>query len=203
MRELLASRPLFWLLLALPGLWFGWQWVSGAQTYGQIVSDTGIIATQLLLVTLAVTPLRRLFRKSRVLLWAVRRRRELGVATFGYAAGHLVVYVVRKLDPGLMLAEAAETWLLSGWLSLILLAALALTSNDASVRRLRRWWKRLHRLVYPATALVFVHWLLSAFDPTSAYLYLAAIIALEAVRLPQLLTWLRELPQTMKSAGPD
>jgi methionine sulfoxide reductase heme-binding subunit len=203
MRELLASRPLFWLLLALPGLWFGWQWVSGAQTYGQIVSDTGIIATQLLLVTLAVTPLRRLFRKSRVLLWAVRRRRELGLATFGYAAGHLVVYVVRKLDPGLMLAEAAEPWLLSGWLSLILLAALALTSNDASVRRLRRWWKRLHRLVYPATALVFIHWLLSAFDPTSAYLYLAAITALQAVRLPQLLTWVRELPQTMKSAGPD
>ncbi|CDX58008.1 hypothetical protein MPL3365_290045 [Mesorhizobium plurifarium] len=62
--------------------------------------------------------------------------------------------------------------------------ALAATSNDFAVRTLRRNWKRLHRVVYLAALLLFVHWVLSAFDPLAAYLHLTVLLALEAVRFP-------------------
>ncbi|MEO6394332.1 MAG: ferric reductase-like transmembrane domain-containing protein [Devosia sp.] len=183
MKQLIQSRPLLWVLLALPGVWMIWRWSWGVSTYGEIVSEAGVVATQLLLAALAVTPLRLIFRRGSWLIWLMRRRRDIGLAAFGYAAGHLIVYVLRKRDPTLMLEEGLEPWLLSGWVALTLLLVLAATSNDASVRFLKRGWKRLHRLVYPATVLVFVHWILSAFDPTTAYIYLAVIGGLEVIRI--------------------
>ena len=61
MTRLLASQPLLWVLLALPGLWAVARWATGAATYGGVVSDTGLWAAWLLIVTMAVTPLRLLF----------------------------------------------------------------------------------------------------------------------------------------------
>ena len=60
---------------------------------------------------------------------------------------------------------------------------LAATSSDAAVRALKRSWKRLHRLVYPAAVLAFAHWALTAFDPGTAYLHIAALAAIELVRI--------------------
>jgi sulfoxide reductase heme-binding subunit YedZ len=97
---------------------------------------------------MAITPLRLLFRQGNWLVWLLRRRRDLGVATFAYACAHTAVYLFRKGELNLILAEAMEPWLLVGWIALGILLALAATSNDASVRLLRRAWKRLHRLVY-------------------------------------------------------
>ena len=61
--------------------------------------------------------------------------------------------------------------------------ALAVTSNDASARLLRRRWKLLHRGVYAAAVLTFAHWILSAFDPIPGAIHLAVLVALEAIRL--------------------
>ena len=60
---------------------------------------------------------------------------------------------------------------------------LAATSNDAAVRSLRARWKWLHRAVYVAAALTFGHWVLTAFDPTTAYVHLGILAALQALRL--------------------
>jgi sulfoxide reductase heme-binding subunit YedZ len=152
-------------------------------SYGEVVSETGEWATRLLIATLAITPIRLIFRRGQWLVWLVRRRRDFGVATFCYAAGHLAVYVFRKASVPLMIEEGSEPWLLAGWIAMIVFLALAATSNDISVRMLRKGWKRLHRFVYPAAALVFIHWVLSAFDPTTAYIHLAVLLALEATRI--------------------
>jgi sulfoxide reductase heme-binding subunit YedZ len=183
MQRLLESRPLLWAVLAIPGAWLLVGWMTDAMTYGEVVTDSGRWVAWLLMLTLAVTPLRLIFRKGAWLVWLFRRRRNLGVATFAYAAFHTLVYVARKGDIGLIISEAAEPWLWAGWLALAIFLALALTSNDAAVRALRRWWKRLHRLVYAGAVLMFVHWALSAFDPTIAYLHIAVLAALEATRV--------------------
>ena len=96
------ERWLLWLALSLPALWIGWQWIATPETYGfgHAVKDSGDWAAWLLLATLAVTPLRLAFRKSTWTLWLMKRRRDLGVASFAYAAIHTAIYLVNKADLG-------------------------------------------------------------------------------------------------------
>ena len=178
------ERWLLWLALALPALWIGWQWISTPATYGfgHAVKDSGDWAAWLLLATLAVTPLRLAFRKRPWTLWLMKRRRDLGVASFAYAAIHTAIYLVNKADLGAILKEAAGFDLLTGWLALILFLPLAITSNDRSVRAMKRGWKQLHMLVHPAAVLVFVHWALTAFDPITAYIHIGILAAIEIAR---------------------
>ncbi|AKM10714.1 sulfite oxidase heme-binding subunit YedZ [Croceicoccus naphthovorans] len=181
----MKSRPLLWLILALPGIWMlsRWAFTPDEYGYGHFIGDSGDWAAWLLLVTLAVTPLRLLFRRWRWTAWLMRRRRDLGVASFAYAAGHTAAYLIRKGSPEFVLAELSTPYILLGWLALLLFVPLAVTSNDVSVRLLRRSWKRLHRLVYPAAVLTFAHWALSAFDPTTAYIHIGILVAIEGLRI--------------------
>ncbi|WP_425061709.1 sulfite oxidase heme-binding subunit YedZ [Qipengyuania sp.] len=182
---LVNSRPLLWLILALPGLWIGWRWAMtpDAYGYGHAIGDSGDWAAWLLMATMAVTPLRLMFRRQRWTGWLMRRRRDLGVASFAYAAGHTLIYVIRKASPDLILAELSTPYIFVGWIALALFLPLAITSNDVSVRRLRRSWKKLHRLVYPAAILTFLHWVWSAFDPTTAWIHAGVLAAIEIVRV--------------------
>lgn len=185
MKAILNSRPLLWLVLALPGVWMLYRWAVTPDEYGygHIIGDSGDWAAWLLMATLAVTPIRLLFRRQPWATWLMRRRRDLGVASFAYAAGHTVIYLTRKAQLDIILNELATPYILMGWLALALFIPLAITSNDASMRRMKRGWKRLHRLVYPAAILVFLHWVLSAFDPTTAYINIAILAVIELVRI--------------------
>lgn len=182
-KTIIQSRQLLWLVLALPGIIILAIWASGAFTYGKAVSESGEWAARMLILTLAVTPVRLIFRRGPFLFWLVRRRRDFGVAAFLYALGHTLAYVTHKWDLALILEEGMEDWLLAGWGAFLILVALAATSTDQAVRAMRRWWKRLHRLVYLGGVLVGIHWVLSSFDPTSAYVHLAVIGLLEATRV--------------------
>lgn len=185
MKTTLASRPLLWLVLAVPGLWIFYRWGATPETYGygHAIGDSGDWAAWLLMVTLAVTPMRLAFRKWRWAIWLMRHRRDLGLGSFAYAAGHTVIYLANKSSFADVLAEVGAPDILVGWLALALFLPLAATSNDLAVRAMKRAWKRLHRLVYPAAILTFLHWVLAAFDPTAAYWHIAALAAIEAVRL--------------------
>ena len=61
--------------------------------------------------------------------------------------------------------------------------ALAVTSNDASVRAMGRKWRSLHKTVYVAAILTYLHWVLTAFDPTAGYLHGAIAVVLLLARL--------------------
>lgn len=185
MKVALKSRPLLWLVLALPGAWIAWRWLVTPDLYGfgHAIGDTGDWAAWLLLLTLAATPLRLVFRRQGWTTWLLRRRRDIGVASFVYAAGHTAIYLFDKASLATVLAEAADVAMLTGWLALAIFIPLAVTSNDKAVRALKRSWKRLHRLVYPAAILTVVHWVLAAFDPTTAYVFLAILVVLELVRI--------------------
>ena len=185
MKAIASSRPLLWLILALPGLWMAGRWALTPDScgYGHAIGDSGDWAAWLLLVTLAVTPIRLAFRKRKWAVWLMRRRRDLGVASFAYAAFHTGIYLGKKVDPATILSEAGEPYLLAGWAALALFVPLAATSNDIATRALKRSWKTLHRLVYPAAILVFVHWVLSAFDPTTAWIHVGILVAIEGIRI--------------------
>jgi sulfoxide reductase heme-binding subunit YedZ len=123
------------------------------------------------------------FRKRRWAIWLMRCRRDFGVASFAYAAGHTIIYLAKKASFDAIYADLAAAEFLTGWLAFALFVPLAVTSNDIAVRALRRSWKRLHRLVYPATILTFLHWALAAFDPMTAYIYIAVLAVIEIVRV--------------------
>ena len=196
MTGIARSRVLVWALLAAPGAAMLYRWASAPDLYGygHIIGDSGDWAAWLLMLTLAVTPLRLLFRKQGWTAWLVRRRRDFGVASFAYAAGHTAIYLWKKSSLAIVLEEGRSPDLLAGWLALLLFVPLAVTSNDFAVRRMKRAWKRLHRLVYPATVLVFVHWALAAFDPTTAWIHIGIMAAIEIVRV-----WLQRRAVTRRA----
>ena len=183
LRRLIDSPWFLWLLLAFPAAVTIVRYSTGATFYGEVVHSTGQLSAQLLILTMAVTPLQLMFGRRGWIRWLIQRRRYFGVASFGYAALHTVVYLIRTGAFGDILAEAAEPGLLTGWIALAIFLPLAVTSNDASVRRLRRLWKRLHRWVYAAAVLTFAHWVLTAFDPVPGLIHLAVLAALEAIRV--------------------
>ncbi len=183
LRRLIDSHWLLWLLLALPGAVTIVRYATGATFYGEVVHYTGQLSAQLLILTMAVTPIQLMFPGRGWIRWLMKRRRYFGVASFGYAVLHTVVYLIRTGALGDILADAAELGLLTGWIALAIFVPLAVTSNDASVRRMRRLWKRLHRWVYAAAVLTFAHWVLTAFDPVPGLIHLGVLAALEAFRI--------------------
>ena len=177
------SRYGLWLLLGVPLALITYWYLNEKISYGDYIQHTGRFSVWLLLLTLAVTPLRQLFPGRGWSRRLVQYRRYFGVASFAYALPHVLAYVIRKETFALVAEEAAYPELWTGWLAMAIFLPLALSSNNWAVRRLGRTWKHLHRLVHLAALLTFAHWVLSAFDPLTAYLHLAVLGLLEAVRL--------------------
>ena len=169
-------------MLAVPAIHILVRYLSDSISYGQVIHETGDWSVGFLSLALAVTPLRRVLPKARWPRWLLVHRRALGVASFAYAAFHTVTYLQRKWGYGYILKEGVEPDLLTGWIAFVIFLALALTSNDQSIKVLRRNWQRLHRTVYIAAGLVFAHWILTAFDRQTAYICLAALVIVEMLR---------------------
>lgn len=169
------QRAIVWIALLIPLLPQLQGYLSGTAFYGETLHRTGEVSVWLLLLVLAITPVRRLFPKAAWSAWLIRARRDLGIGTFVYALAHTVIYLQRKADLARILREATEPGILVGWLALLGMLLLAITSNDRSVRWLGVRWKGLHRLVYGVALLSVLHWLLTAFDPAVGYLHLGLL----------------------------
>ncbi len=178
-----VSRFVVWAVLYLPLLVFCWQYVTEVIFYGEFIHITGDWSARLLLLTLAVTPLRRLMPGRQWTAWLVRQRRHLGVAVFAYALPHVVAYLVKLSEPKRVLSEGMEPGMFAGWIAMLIFTALAITSNDTSVSQLGRRWKVLHRLVHAAAVLTFLHWVLLAYDPTQGYIHAGMLAVIESLRL--------------------
>ena len=182
-RAALQSRYTLWLLLAAPWLWTTGRYATGGLYYGEVIHLTGEFSIRLMMLAMAATPLALALPGQRLSRWFVKNRRYFGVASFAYAALHTVIYLDRTALVADVLADAllAEYW--TGWVAMLLFAVLAATSNDASVRWLKRAWKQLHRAVYLAAVASFIHWVLVAFNPTAAYIHIGILAGLEAFRV--------------------
>jgi sulfoxide reductase heme-binding subunit YedZ len=131
----------------------------GANPIEAITDQTGIWTLRFVLITLAVTPLRRLTGWNRV----IQLRRMLGLFAFFYGSLHFVTYV--WLDQFFLVEEIMadvmqRPFITVGFLSFVLLLPLAVTSTTKMITRLGgKWWQRLHRLVYVIAIGGVVHYL--------------------------------------------
>jgi sulfoxide reductase heme-binding subunit YedZ len=174
------------LLGATPAAWLAWTAAFGdlgANPIETVEHTTGAWALQLLLATLAVTPLRRLIGWQAL----AKQRRTLGLLAFAYATAHFLTWSI--LDNGLDWASIAEDlgkrpFVTVGFAAFVSLIPLALTSTRASIRRLGKRWVALHRLVYVAAALGVLHffWLVKK-DLRRPTIYAAVLATLLGVRL--------------------
>lgn len=185
--QYLNARIVLWVVLSLPACVWIYGYFQETIYYGELLHASGDLAVQLLIVTMAATPLGLMFPKATWVRWLKTRRRHLGVAAFAYSMLHAAVYIQNRPDLEFILEQATEVGMWTGWLGLLLILILAVTSNDMSVRLLKRGWKKLHRVIYIIAILVFIHWILTAFDPTSGIIHLGVLVLLEAYRVIK--TW--------------
>lgn len=177
---LLALVPLARLLL---GVFAYPEWL-GPNPAEFITRATGDWALRLLLLTLAVTPLRRLTGW----VWIARLRRMLGLYAFFYVVIHFASYVSfdHVFDVGAILADVVKRpFITVGFVSLLLLLPLAATSTHGMVRRLgARRWNALHRLVYLIGPLAVLHfWWMVKRDLTEPVIYALLLALLLGYRL--------------------
>ena len=124
---------------------------------------TGEWTLRFLLITLMITPMRRLLKLN----WLLKLRRMLGLFAFFYASLHLLTYVWfdQYFDWGEILIDIPKRpFITIGFAAFVLLIPLALTSTNKMMRRLKKNWSRLHRLVYVIPVLGVIHfiWLVKA-----------------------------------------
>jgi sulfoxide reductase heme-binding subunit YedZ len=176
----------FYALAPLPALWLLYQGTTGAlgvDPVKAIEHELGILALQMLVAGLAITPLRRLTGIN-LMKW----RRPLGVIAFVYVLLHLLTWVLldMQLYWGQMLKDIAKRpYITIGMVGFVLLVPLAVTSNNRAVRRLgAASWQKLHKLVYPAILLGAVHnVMVQKVWEVEALSYLAITLALLATRI--------------------
>jgi len=156
----------------------------GANPIEFITHSTGTWTLVGLLVTLSVTPLRRLTGRANL----IRYRRMLGLFAFFYAILHFMTYL--WLDQFFDFASIAKDivkrpFITVGFAAFVLLIPLAVTSTRVMMRRLGRRWQPLHRLVYLIALLGVIHyvWLVKK-DLTQPLMFGAVLVLLLAMRLP-------------------
>jgi methionine sulfoxide reductase heme-binding subunit len=173
-----ALLPLTWLLFAL----FTGRVMGDQVKFMQHV--TGDTALSCLMLTLMITPLRRLTGWNEI----IRVRRQIGLTASWYACLHLTTYIVFDQDLSLMEITkdiVKHPWVLVGFTAFLCLLPLAITSTNGWIRRLGgKRWNRLHRLVYVAGFAGVLHyfWLVKK-DIHYPLLYGVVLITLLAIRI--------------------
>jgi methionine sulfoxide reductase heme-binding subunit len=160
----------------------------GANPIEYITHSTGWWTLTFLLITLAVTPLRRLLNQP----WLLRLRRMFGLYAFFYASLHFITYIwLDQFFDGLEIVKDVikRPFITFGFAAFVLLIPLAATSTNAMVKRLgARRWQWLHRLVYPIAALGVIHfWWLVKLDVNEPLLFALILAGLLIARLLHLL----------------
>jgi len=175
--------------LAVSAAWF--PDLLGANPAEFITRSLGDWCLRFLLITLAVTPLRRITGWN----WLLRLRRMLGLFAFFYGVAHFCSYIAfdHVFDAVAILKDILKRpFITVGFTALVLLVPLAVTSTNGMVRRLGAHnWRALHRLVYPIAALGVLHfWWMVKRDITEPAIYAGILAILLGYRLA---AYLREM----------
>lgn len=159
-------------------LWDVWRKQVGANPVEFVTRTTGMLTLVFLMISLAVTPLRRITGAN----WLIKFRRMLGLYAFFYGFLHLMTYVwfdrffnLRSI-PGDVVQRSFIT---VGMAAFFLMIPLAITSTNKMVKRLGgKWWSRLHKLVYLGAAGGVLHFWLLVKSDTRIPLTFAFVLAL-------------------------
>ncbi len=181
----LPAWPIHIMTLALIG-WHFWLAISGhyrPDPVRMLELEYGILALQLLLATLVITPLKRFTGIN-----LMKFRRALGLSAFFFALAHLAVWVV--LDMQFLFVQmlsdiVKRPYITFGMAAFVMMLPLAITSSNAFIKRLgAQRWRRLHRLVYPLAILGVLHfiWVRKGFQ-IEPLVYMGLLIVLLALRM--------------------
>ena len=156
----------------------------GTNPVETLTHESGQWALRFLLITLLITPLRRILKIN----WLIKLRRMAGLFAFFYASLHFITYLWfdQFFDWSEILLDIPKRpFITIGFIAFVLLLPLALTSTKAMQRYLKRKWTTLHKLVYIIPVLVIIHftWSLKA-DYSEPFFYALLFAALMLLRLP-------------------
>jgi len=179
-------KPALFLMCLLPFGLLVWAALTdnlGTNPVETLTHETGEWALRFLLITLCITPLRRLTKFH----WLIKFRRMLGLFAFFYAALHFTTYI--WLDQffdwkEILIDIPKRPFITIGFISFVLLIPLAVTSTNAMQRRLKKHWSTIHQLVYVIPMLVVVHfiWSLKAdYSEPAVYAFIFLILMLMRV----------------------
>src|SRR5688572_19673752 len=153
-------KPAVFILCLVPAAYLTWAVLTnnlGANPIRDAEIQTGLWTLRFLAISLAVTPLRKITH------WNVlaKYRRMFGLFTFFYACVHLALWFVDWWFDWAAMGEEIVThkYILIGMLTFLMLVPLAITSTDGWIRRLKKNWTKLHRLVYVAAITGTIHYL--------------------------------------------
>ena len=159
---LILLKTLTWLACLAPLAWLIWGALTnnlGADQTHAITFATGLATLRLLTITLAITPLRRLWPR---LSWLIKFRRLLGLFAFFYATLHLLTWIAlyNGFDPTSMEADFLKRrYITMGITAWLLLLPLAVTSTNWAIRKMGgKNWNRLHKLIYAAAVCGIIHY---------------------------------------------
>ncbi len=205
MRKVL--KPLVFAACLAPFLWLAFRAYSGRLSVNpieDITLTTGIWTLRFLVITLAITPLRRITGWNR----AIQYRRMLGLFAFFYGVLHVSTWIGLDLFFAWDLALkdiAKRPFITAGMVAFLSMVPLALTSTKGSIRRLGKRWTLLHRLVYVSGIAAAVHylWKVKVMIGSPVY-YAAAIAALLLFRVAWSLWKARQpVPKGKRAASPS
>ena len=154
----------------------------GTNPVETMTHETGEWTLRFLLLTLMITPLRRLSGKS----WVIKLRRMLGLYAFFYACLHFITYIWfdQYFDWMEVVRDIPKRpFITVGFTAFVLLIPLAVTSNNKMMRRLKKNWVKLHKLVYVIAVLGVLHflWLVKA-DTLEPLIYASILLLLLGYR---------------------
>ena len=176
----------------LVGLWDFWQRNLGANPILEITHRTGKTAILLLILSLAVSPLRQLLKWNQI----NKLRRPLGLWAGFYALVHFSIYVV--LDYGfqwkaLLANSLTNFFILFGFTTGLILLVLSITSLTYFLKKMGKNWKKLHRFVYAAGILAALHFILAVKPGVlRPWPYALAMTLLLLYRLPPVQAWVKK-----------
>ena len=187
-RQVLLIKFVVFVLALIPLTWLVWDAFRGnlsPNPVEAITHRTGDWILNFLLITLSVTPLRRLTGWH----WLIRLRRMLGLFAFFYACLHFTTYI--WLDQFFVMSEvvkdiAKRPYITVGFTGFVLLFPLALTSTNKMVKRLGgQRWRRIHRMIYVIAIAGVLHylWLVKS-DVSTPLMYATVLLALLLMRVP-------------------
>ena len=147
----------------IPGIVLAYWWsrgMLGGRPVTEAIHGTGEWAIRFVLISLAITPAARVLEWPRLLLV----RRMVGLTALAYALAHLTLYVVdQNFRLGFVVSEIALRFYLTiGFVALLGLTVLGITSTDGWMQRLGRSWKRLHRMIYGLGAIALLHYFIQS-----------------------------------------
>jgi len=179
-------KPILFMACLMPLVRLGWKAASvglGANPIQVITYSTGTWTLVFLLVTLSMTPLRKLTRQY----WLIQYRRMVGLFAFFYACLHFTTYLWldQFFDPHRIYKDIYKRpFITAGFTAFVLLIPLAATSTRWAIRKLGKTWQALHRLIYVSATAGVIHyiWLVKK-DVRVPEIYAAILAALLFYRI--------------------